>query len=80
MELRLGPEGLCGRSADRKNCELFGATARGQPVQRTLDMAMAPWGSGVLGARRDGSSPHLFCSLDACGYQVAVERKCRGFG
>ena len=56
MELRLGLDGLCGRSADSKNCELFGATARGQPVQPTLDMAMVAWGSGVLGARRDGSS------------------------
>ena len=45
--LRLGPERLCGRSADRKNCELFGATARGQPVQPTLDMADVAWGSGV---------------------------------
>ena len=47
MELRLGPEGLCGWSADRKICELFGATARGQPVQPTLDMADVAWGSGV---------------------------------
>ena len=47
MELRLGPEGLCGWSADRKICELFGATARGQPVQPTLDMADEAWGSSV---------------------------------
>ena len=47
MELRLGPEGLCGRSADRKNCELFGVTVRGQHVQPTLDMADVAWGSGV---------------------------------
>ena len=47
MELRLGPEGLCGQSADGKNCELFVATARGQPVQPTLDMADVAWGSGV---------------------------------
>ena len=74
MELRLGPEGLCGRSADRKNCELFGATARGQPVQPTLDMAMVAWGSGVWVPVATGPPPLLFCSLDACGYQVAVER------
>ena len=61
MELRLGPERLCGRSADRKNCELFGATARGQPVQPTLDTADVAWGVRCgVGARRDGSSSSFY--------------------
>ena len=47
LDAKVDPATCGGAARQSVKCELFGATARGQPVQPTLDMAMVAWGSGV---------------------------------
>ena len=47
LDAKVDPVTCGGAARQSVKRELLGATARGQPVQPTLDMAMVAWVSGV---------------------------------